>query len=120
MGALASHEAQRLAFQSVPSSESKPGVYGAAGLLIAYFTVLTYGVIENFSVETFEGTMNIAAIAGFVVFYAAFRPSGDRYGTDAENEQLRRDLRHPVNQRSKKAGALDRWGPHHIIGFLND
>ncbi len=119
MGALASHEAQRLAFQSVPSSESEPGVYGAAGLLIGYFTVLTYGVIENFSVETFEGTMNIAAIAGFVVFYAVFRPS-DRYLADAENEQLRRDLRHQVNQRPKKAGALDRWGPHHIIGFLND
>ncbi len=119
MGALASHEAQRLAFHSVPSSEREPGVYGAIGVLIAYFTVLTYGVIANFSVEKFEGTMNIAAIAGFVVFYAAFWPSS-RYVADAENEQLRRELRHQVNQRSKKAGDFDRWGPRHIIGFLND
>lgn len=118
MGAMASDEAQRLAFQSVPSSKSEPGAYGAVGLLIAYTAVLTYGVIANLSVEKFEATMNIAPITGFVVFYAAFRLSG-RYVADAGNEQRQINSK-TAGLGSKKAGALDRWGPHHIIGFLNE
>lgn len=123
MGAIASYEAKRLKVQCVPNSKSNLGAYGALGLLSVYATVFAFGVIANFSIEKFEATMNVAAIAGFAGAIFAFWPS-DRHAADAEDEQLSRDLRQEANsraadRRSKKAGVLplDQWGPHHIIGF---
>ena len=130
MGAIASHEAKRLTVQCVPKSKSNLGVYGALGLLSVYATVFAFGVIANFSIEKFEATMNVAAIAGFAGAIFAFWPS-DRHAADAEDEQLPRDLRQEVtltsgekeaDPRPKKLGVppLDQWGPRRIIGFLGE
>ena len=76
-----------------------------------------------------KGTMNVAGTAGFAVLCAAFWRSSDRNGTDAENENPYRDLRHHAvsglsdpGMMPKKRGshAADRWGPAPTIGFLNE
>ncbi len=73
MSAIASHEAERLPFECVQNPKSELGAYRAFGLvIIAYIIVLTFGLVANFSIGTFEATMNIAAIAGFAVLCAAY------------------------------------------------
>jgi len=127
MGAIACHKVQGVSFRYAPNPKSEPGAFGVFGLLMVYVVVLTVGIIEGFSIEKFESTMNVAAIAGFAALCAAFWRSSRRNGTDAENG--------PSNQRHhavsgvrgremmpKKAGSntTDRWGPAPTIGFLTE
>ena len=125
MGALACHRAQRVSFKDAPNPLNEPGAFGVFGLLIIYLVVLTVGIFADFSIEKAESAMNVTAIAGVAVLYAAFWHSSLRNGTDAENGASQRDLRHAiseVNDPAKQAGshATDRWGPATTIGFLNE
>jgi hypothetical protein len=129
MGAIASHEAQRLSFEHAPNPKRDPGAYGALGLLIAYIVVLRFGIVANLPIEKFEATMNVAAIAGLAVLCAAFWQSSRQNVTDAENNHLRGDLGRSavsavddLRMMSKKAGSPpgERWGPTSIIGFPDE
>ena len=129
MGAIACHKAQRVPFGYPPNPKSEPGAFAVFGLLITYLVVLTVGIIAEFSIEKLESAMNVAVTAGFAVLCAAFWRSSDRNGTDAENENPHRDLRHHAvsgvtdpDMMPKKAGShsTDGWGPAPTIGFLNE
>ena len=129
MGAIACHKAQGVSFTYAPHPKNESGAFIVFGLLIVYLGVLTVGIIEDFSIERFESTMNVAAIAGFAALCAAFWRSGRRNGTDAENGPPYGDSRHHAisgvgepNMMPKKAGShsTDRWGPAPTIGFLNE
>ncbi len=97
MGTIASHEAQPPA-----TSKSRPGEYGAFGLLAAYFLVLAVGMFENFSIEKFEATMNIVAIAGFSIPFAVFWRTS--------RPQLRPAIARDPRVKPKEAGSMKRWG----------
>ena len=127
MGAIACHRAHRASFRDAPNPKNELGALGVFGLLIAYLSVLTVGVISHFSIEKFELAMNVAAIAGFAGLCAAFWRSSRRNGTDAENGPPYGGLRyHAVSgvteMMPEKAGlrSTDRWGPAPTIGFLNE
>ena len=136
MGAIACHnaqsvhKAQTVPFKHAPDPDNEPGAFGVAGLIIAYFMALAVGIIANLSIEKFKSAMNIAAIAGFAVLWAAFWRSSRRIGADAENGTPYRDLRHHAVSRVSDAGpmmpkpaylhATERWGPAPTIGFLTE
>ena len=125
MGAIACHRAQGVSFKPAPNPNNEPGTCGVFGLLIAYLVILTVGITAHFSIEKFESTMNVAAIAGFAALCAAFWRSSRGNGTDAENGPSQRDLHHAVSEVSdpaKQAGSRSsgRWGPAPTIGFLNE
>src|SRR5271157_4077247 len=117
MGGIASHRTH------CPNPKREPVACGAFGLLIAYFAVLTIGIVANLPIEKFEATMNVAAIAGLTVLCAVLWQSSRQTVTD-END-LRRDSGSTVPAvddlriMSKKAGTSsgEHWGPHSIIGF---
>ncbi len=122
MGAIASREARRRVSECASSPRIGPGIYGAFGLLAAYIVVLTFGLLENPSIEKFEATMNVVAIAGFVIPFAAFW-SFDRQhlALNSENEQLRQDLGQNAvatsRDRRVMSNAGSRWGPPSVVGF---
>ncbi len=125
MGAKAAHEAQRPPLGCVPDANNRPGACVFSSLLVAYGMVLAFGIAANLQVQKLEAIMNVAAIAGLVVLWAAFWRASRRDATG----HLRRDWRrHAVStagdqpMTTKKAGSLltDHWGPASIIGSLSE
>lgn len=124
MGAIASHKAQRLPFECVSDPKTGPAAYGVFGLVIAYIIVLALAIVANLPVEKFEAIMNVAAIAGFTVLWAAFWRSSRRNAMD----HLRHDWRcltvtaetDPPMTRKAESPSMERWGPASIIGSLNE
>jgi hypothetical protein len=122
MGAIASQKAQRLPIECVSDPKTGPAAYGVIGLVIAYIIVLALAIAENLSVEKFEAIMNVAAIGGFVILWAAFWKAsrGDASGQPRRDTQgaLSADLR----ETTKKAGSpsMGHWGPPSTIGSLSE
>jgi len=118
VGAIASHKAQRLLFEYVPDPKTGPAVYGVFGLVIAYIMVLAFAIVADLSVEKFEAIMNVAAIAGFAILWAAFWNSNRTASGHPRRDPHHADLRKTTN----KAGSpsMDHWGPPPIIGSLSE
>ncbi len=122
MGAIASHKAQGLPIECVSDPKTGSAAYGIIGLVIAYIIMLALAIAENLSVEKFEAIMNVTAIAGFVILWAAFWKSsrGDASGRPCRDSHhtLSADLRETTN----KAGSpsMGHWGPPSTIGSLSE
>jgi len=118
MGATASHKAQRLPFEYVPDPKTGPAAYGVVGLVIAYIMVLAFAIVADLSVEKFEAIMNVAAIAGFAILWAAFWNSNRTASGHPRSDSHPADLRKTTN----KAGSpsMGHWGPPPIIGSLSE
>ena len=121
MGAIASHKAQRLPFEYVPDPKTGPALYGVFGLVIAYIIMLAFAIVADLSVEKFEAIMNVAAIAGFAILWAAFWNS-NRTASGHPRSDSHRTLSADLRKTTNKAGSpsMDHWGPPSIIGSLSE
>ena len=122
MGAIASHKAQSLPIECVSDPKAGPAAYGVIGLVIAYIIGLALAIVENLSVEKFEEIMNVAAIAGFVILWAAFwkLSRGDASGQPRRDSHraLSADLRETTNK--AESPSMGNWGPPSTIGSLSE
>jgi hypothetical protein len=121
MGAIASHKAQRLPFEYVPDPKTGPALYGVFGLVIAYIIMLAFAIVADLSVEKFEAIMNVAAIAGFAILWAAFWNS-NRTASGHPRNDSRGTLSANLRKTTNKAGSpsMGHWGPPSIIGSLGE
>jgi hypothetical protein len=121
MGAIASHKAQRPPIACVSDPKTGSAAYGVIGLVIAYIIVLASAIAANLPVEKFEAIMNVAAIAGFAILWAAFWNSNRTASGHPRREPpcaLPADLQKTTN----KAGSpsMKHWGPPSTIGSLGE
>jgi hypothetical protein len=105
MGAMASHKAQRLPIECVPDPKTGPAAYGVFGLVIAYMMVLAFAIVANLPVEKFEAIMNVAAIAGFGILWAAFWKSSRRNVSGQPCRDSNRTLSADLRETTNKAGS---------------
>ncbi len=121
MGAIASHKAQRLPIECVSAPKIGLAAYGVISLVIAYIIMLALAIAENLSVEKFEAIMNVTAIAGFVILWAAFWTSS-RGMRAAALPDPRRVLSADLRETANKAGSpsMGHWGPPSTIGSLSE
>ena len=122
MGAIASHKAQRLPIECVSDPKTGPAAYGVIGLVIAYIIMLALAIVENLPVEKFEAIMNVAAIAGFVILWAAFWKSSRGDASERPCRDPRGALSADLRETANKAGSpsMGHWGPPSTIGSLSE
>jgi hypothetical protein len=120
MGAIASHKAQRLLFECVSDSKTGPAAYGVLGLVIAYIIVLALAIVADLSVEKFESIMNVAAIAGFAIFWGAFWNSNRTASSHLAliGAAPSADLLKTTNK--AETPSMNHWGPPSTIGSLSE
>jgi hypothetical protein len=122
MGAIASRKAQSLPIECVSDPKTGPAAYGVIGLVIAYIIGLALAMAENLPVEKFEAIMNVTAIAGFVILWAAFwkLSRGETSGRPCPDP--RRALSADLRETGNKAGSpsMGHWGPPSTIGSLSE
>jgi hypothetical protein len=121
MGAIASYKAQTLPIECVSDSKTGPAAYGVIGLVMAYIIVLALAIVANLSVEEFEAIVNVAAIAGFAIFWAAFW-NFNRTANDHPRHDSHRALSADLRKTASKAGSpsMSHWGPPPTIGSISE